>query len=58
MGEKRGAYRVFVGKLEGKKPLRRNTLSWEGNIKMALQEIEWEACSGLIWLSIEICGGF
>jgi len=34
MGEKRGVYRVLVGKPEGKRPLGRPRLRWEGNIKM------------------------
>jgi len=32
----RGAYRVSVGKPEGKRPLGRPRLRWEGNTKMAL----------------------
>jgi len=36
MGEKRGAYRVLVGKPEGKKPLGRLRDRWEDNIKMDL----------------------
>ena len=40
MGEKRGAYRVLVGKPEGKRPLGNPRLRWEGNIKMDLQEME------------------
>ena len=32
-------YRVLVGKLEGKRPLRRPRLRWEDNIKMNLQEV-------------------
>jgi len=36
MGERRGAYRVLVGKLEGKRPLGRHRLRWEDNIKLDL----------------------
>jgi len=36
MGERRGVYRVLVGKPEGKRPLRRPRLRWEDNIKMDL----------------------
>jgi hypothetical protein len=36
MGEDRGAYRVLVGKPEGKRPLGRPRLRWENNIKMDL----------------------
>jgi len=39
MGERRGAYRVFVGKPEGKRPLERPRLRWEDNIKMDLQKM-------------------
>jgi len=37
-GERRGVYRVLVGKPEGKKPLGRPSRRWEDNIKMDLQE--------------------
>jgi hypothetical protein len=39
IGERIGAYRVFVGKHEGKKPLVRPRRGWEDNIKRDLQEI-------------------
>jgi len=39
MGERRGVYRVLVGKPEGKRPLGRPRHRWEGNIKMDLQEV-------------------
>jgi hypothetical protein len=35
-GEKRTAYRILVGKLTGKRPLRRPKRRWVGNIKMDL----------------------
>jgi hypothetical protein len=34
MGERRGAYRVLVGKPEGRRPLGRPRRRWEDNIKM------------------------
>jgi len=37
----RGAYRVFVGKPDGKRPLRRPRGSWEYNIKVDFQEVGW-----------------
>jgi len=40
-GERRGAYRVLVGKLEGKRPLGRLGHKWEYSIKMDLHEIGW-----------------
>jgi hypothetical protein len=41
MGKRRGAYRVLVGKDEGKRPLGRSRYRWEDNIKMDLQEVGW-----------------
>jgi hypothetical protein len=37
MGERRGVYRVLVGKPEGKRPLGRPRRRWDDNIKMGLQ---------------------
>ena len=39
MGEGRGVHRVLIGKLEGKRPLRRPRRRWEDNVKMDLQEV-------------------
>ena len=36
MGERRGVYRVFVGKPEEKRQLGRPRRRWESNIKMNL----------------------
>jgi hypothetical protein len=41
MGEKRGVYRILVGRPEGRRPLGRPRRRWEDNIKMDLQEVEW-----------------
>jgi hypothetical protein len=38
MGEGRGAYRVLVGRPEGKRPLGRPRRRWEDNIKLDLRE--------------------
>ena len=40
MGERRGVYKVLVGKPEGKRPLGRPRRRWEDNIKMDNQELE------------------
>jgi len=48
-GERRGVYRVLVGKPEGKRPLRRSRLRWEENIKMDLQEV---GCGGVDWIEL------
>jgi len=37
--ERRGVYRVFVGKLEGKRPLGRPRRRWKNNIKIDLREL-------------------
>jgi hypothetical protein len=38
-GQKRNAYRILLGKPEGKRPLGRPKHRWEDNIKMDLREI-------------------
>jgi hypothetical protein len=47
--ERRGVYRVFVGKPEGKKPLGRSRSGWEDNIKMDLREV---GCGGMDWIKL------
>ena len=49
-------YRVLVGKPDGKRPLGRPKHRWEGNIKMDLQEVEWEVWTGLSRLRIRTVG--
>jgi hypothetical protein len=49
MGEKRNAYRVLVGKAEGKRPLERPRCRWEDNIKMDLKEKRW---GGMDWIHL------
>jgi hypothetical protein len=39
MGENRNAYRILVGKPEGKRPLGRPRRRWVDNFKMDLREI-------------------
>jgi hypothetical protein len=41
MGEKRTAYRIWVGNPEGKRPLGRPRCRWVDNIKMDLREMGW-----------------
>jgi hypothetical protein len=41
MGERRGAYRVLVGKPEGRKPFGRPRRRWEDNVKIDLREVGW-----------------
>jgi hypothetical protein len=42
MRERRNAYRILVGKPEGKRPLGRPRCRWVDNIKMDLIEIGWD----------------
>ncbi|KAJ4441968.1 hypothetical protein ANN_11832 [Periplaneta americana] len=42
MGESRNAYRVLVGRPEGKRPLGRQRHRWEDNIKMDLREVGYD----------------
>jgi hypothetical protein len=41
VGEKRNAFRLLVGKPEGKRPLGRPRCRWVDNITMDLGEIGW-----------------
>jgi hypothetical protein len=49
MEEKRSAYRILVGKQEGKKPLGRPRRRLVDNIKMALRELGWD---GVDWIDV------
>jgi len=49
MGERKGVYRILVGKPEGKRPLGRPRLRWKDNIKMDLQEVD---CGGMDWIDL------
>jgi hypothetical protein len=48
-GEKRNAYRILVGRLEGKRLLGRPRRRWKYNIIMDLREIEW---GSLDWIDL------
>jgi hypothetical protein len=49
MGERRGVYRVLVGKPEGKRPLGGRRRRWKDNIKMDLHEV---GCGGVDWIEL------
>jgi hypothetical protein len=49
MGEVRDAYRVLVGRPEGKRPLERPRLRWKDNIKLDLREI---GIDGANWIRL------
>jgi len=49
MGERRGAYRVLVGKPVGKRPFGRPRRRWEDNIKMGLQDVGF---GGMDWIEL------
>jgi hypothetical protein len=48
-GHNRNAYRILVGKLDGKRPLGRPRYRWVDSIKMDLREIEW---GGTDWIDL------
>ena len=49
MGEERGAYRVLVGKAEGKRPLGRPRRRCVDNVRMDLQEV---GCGYVDWIGL------
>jgi hypothetical protein len=49
MRERKGVYRVLIGKPEGKRPLGRPRHRWENNIKMDLQEV---GCWAMDWIEV------
>ena len=49
MDERKGVYKVLVGKPEGKSPPGRPSRRWDNNIKMDLQEVEYD---GMDWIEL------
>jgi hypothetical protein len=49
MGDKKNAYRILVGKPEGKRPLGRTRCMWVNIIKTDLREIGW---IGMDWIDM------
>ena len=48
-GERRGVYRVWVGKPEGKRSFQRSRCRWEDSSNMYLQEV---GCGGMDWIDL------
>ena len=57
MGEERGAFRVLVGKPEGKRTLGKPRRRWVNNIRMDLQGWDVGMWSGLGWPRTGTGGG-
>jgi hypothetical protein len=49
MRERRGVYKVLVGKSEGKRQLGRPRSRWEDNIEADLQEV---GCGDMDWIEL------
>ena len=41
VGERKDAYRILVGKPEGRRPRGRHRRRWEDNTKMNTREVKW-----------------
>jgi hypothetical protein len=48
-GEEKNAYRIWVGKPEGKRPLGRPRRRWVDSIKIDVREIGW---NGMDWMEL------
>jgi len=48
-GKMRNAYKVLLGKPEGKRPLRRPEHKWEHNIRIDLRKTGWK---GVDWIHL------
>jgi len=48
-GDRRGVYRVLVGKPDGKRPLGRPRHRWEDDVKIYLQEV---GCGVVDWITL------
>jgi hypothetical protein len=56
MGAKGNAYRILVGKSEGKSLLGRPRHTWVDNIKMELKGTAWVGTDWFDWLKIGASG--
>jgi hypothetical protein len=51
IGKKKDAYRLMVGKREGKRPLERPRPRWLNNIMIDLGEVEW---NNVDWIGLAL----
>jgi hypothetical protein len=49
IGEERDAYRILVGRREGRRPLGKPRRRWEDDIKTDLREVGWR---GMNWIEL------
>jgi len=56
MSERRGIYRVLVGKPEGKRPLGRPSYIWEVILRWNFRKWDVEVWTESSWLRIETSG--
>jgi hypothetical protein len=52
IGERTGAYRILVGRPEGRRSFGKTTCRRGDDIKMDVQDMEWGEWTGLSWLRI------
>jgi hypothetical protein len=52
VGERRGAYRVLVGKPETKNAHGRPRRGWEDIIKMDIKDFDWGGGEGMDWIDL------
>jgi hypothetical protein len=50
MGKRRNAYKIFIGKPEGKKPLVITGRKWEDNIRM---DLRGKGCESTGWMHVD-----
>jgi hypothetical protein len=48
----KNAYRILVGKPEGKRPLGRPRIRWEDDIRVDFEKYDGVVWTGFIWLAV------
>ena len=51
IGERRGVYRILLGRPKGKRPLGKPRHRWEDNIQMDLQDV---GCGVMDWIKLAV----